>query len=911
MDRRTHLRAGWVAPQDGRLRAVGGMCYAATCGPEKGGMGVDMRNYFISYNSADEAFAQALSDAFERAGIPHFHAGRDLAPGANIATWMDRALAQSVRVLALCSPDYFKQDARYSEAERATAFWADPEGARARLIPVEIRDTAFPPLYAPIKRIVVTGMLRDAAVEQILKALAAGDQRRLHEGQRLADAHPAVFNVRRPRLAEFDGHFDALADLHTALSQGQNAAVTQAISGMGGIGKTTLAAEYAHRFGTQGRYGGVWWVDAETQLVQGLADLAAEWNKDTARTDRIAQDKNVVQQARTVRDWLGARPQPWLVIFDNVTNPDQVREWMPAGSARVILTSRFDDWSGLAHATELSVWGQDTTVDYLLRASGRSDRDGAGVLARVLGGLPLAADQAAAFLRQNVTFGFADYAAEIVEAVDIARLDANRGAYASEPRFADPREATVYATLVQSIETLPTATQDLMCLLSWLSSEGVELMLLTETAVSKHHAEMIPDPLRSALGGKLTCGPLIGAAARLSLLQIRGEGDDAVLIVHRLTQTVLCRWQVRTGRAGWDRHAANLIGSIFPDDPSEDPSVWSLSQMLLPHALTLAGHDLQSERDQGQERDQNRDQDQAEDWLGRLMTQAAAYLLALGERQQAIGLLEQGVQRARTLHGTEDRRYVTRLNNLSMLYTSEGRYQDAEAGLLRVLEIKENAPGGAASGTAATLHNLGELCFKQRQFQRAESYFRCVQRMNRADHGPDSAEVAKDINSLAVLYDTWADEPGQDHRRAEAQDLYLQALKLCRAARGERHPQVATYLQNQAILFSRQDRPGDAARIAARSAAIAVSLWGFDHRNANAHLGMLAKLRANAGIDPDQMTLVADLLPEILEVEMLMMDWVEQDPNDPKDRHFGPASFFVANPGLFEIAKELAGVDAP
>ena len=865
-----------------------------------------MRDYFISYNSADEAFAQALSDAFERAGIAHFHAGRDLAPGENIATWMDRALAQSVRVLALCSPDYFKADARYSEAERATAFWADPDGARARLIPIEIRDTAFPPLYAPIKRIVVTGMLRDAAVAQILEALTAGDQRRLHEGQRLADAHPAVFNVRRPRLAEFDGHFDALADLHTALSQGQNAAVTQAISGMGGIGKTTLAAEYAHRFGTQGRYGGVWWVDAETQLVQGLADLAAEWNRDPARTDRIAHDQNVVQQARTVRDWLGARPHPWLVIFDNATDPDQVREWIPAGSARVILTSRFNDWSGLAHATELSVWGQDTTADYLLRASGRSDRDGAQALARVLGGLPLAADQAAAFLRQNVTFGFADYAAEIAQAVDIARLDANRGAYASEPRFADPREATVYATLVKSIATLPDVTQDLMCLLSWLSSEGVELMLLSETAVSEHHAQMIPDPLRSTLGGKLTCGPLIGAAARLSLLQVRGEGDDAVLIVHRLTQTVLRRWQVRTGRAGWDRHAANLIGSIFPVDPDDNPSVWSLSQMLLPHALTLARHDLQSTRDQGQKRDK----DQAEDWLGRLMTQAAAYLVALGEEQTAIGLLEQGVQRARTLHGTADTRFTTRLNNLSMLYTAKGRYQDAEAGLLQVLEIKEKAPGGEAVGTAATLHNLGEVCLKQRQFQRAESYFQCVLRMNRADHGPDSAEVAKDVNSLAVLYDNWADEPGQYHRRAEAQDLYMQALDLSRAARGERHPQVASCLQNQAVLFSRQDRHGDAARIAARSTAILMSLWGFDHPDVNAHMGLFAKLRAQAGMDLDEMALVTDLLPEILEIEMLMMDWVEQDPNDPKDRHFGPPSFFVANPGLFDMAKDLAGIDA-
>ena len=116
---------------------------------------MDMRDYFISYNSADKAHAEAINTALRDAGYTTHFAGTDLPYGGNIPIWMDRALTTTIRVLALCSPDYFKENAVYSEVERAAAFWADPDGARAMLVPVEIAPCTYGALYAPLRRIPV------------------------------------------------------------------------------------------------------------------------------------------------------------------------------------------------------------------------------------------------------------------------------------------------------------------------------------------------------------------------------------------------------------------------------------------------------------------------------------------------------------------------------------------------------------------------------------------------------------------------------------------------------------------------------------------------------------------------------------------------------------------------------------
>ncbi|MCH8169281.1 MAG: tetratricopeptide repeat protein, partial [Proteobacteria bacterium] len=685
---------------------------------------MDLRDYFISYNSADEAHAEAINTALRDAGYETHFAGTDCPPGTNIPIWMNRALAGSRQMLALCSPDYFKEGAVYSLMERMAALWGDPDGSLARLVPVEIAACEYDPLIAPLARIMVSGMTPDAAAAALVAKLAKGAEAKRREELRTAEAAPEVFHVPRGRNTEFSGHFDALGAIHRTLSQGQNAAVTQAISGLGGIGKTTLAAEYAHRFGTKGRYGGVWWVAAETDtgIVEGLAGLARRIGRE--------ERQNLPEMAREARDFLQAQTPPWLVIFDNATDADTVRDWLPAGSARVLITSRAHDFAGLAEVTRLDEWDATTTADYLLRVAGRDDRAGAEALAGKLGGLPLAANQAAAFLKARPGIGFGQYVEDFEKLLDRARDPGNRGDYPE----------TVFATLVKSLEVLPEATQDLMCLLAWLSPDGVEEGLLA--AAAEKRPEFLPGPLGAALRDDYARADLVKAALDLSLLKTGDEpGVGQMLIVHRVVQAVLRVWQRAEGKAGWDVRAAQIVNGVFPEDPVNVPKDWPLCARLLPHARALAEHGPR--------------QGAGAEALGRLLNQAGVFLHSRGDTEGAIAMLEPNVELAAAIYGEEHLNYCAALSNLAGRYTDAGRLDEAERGFLRVLEIEEKLLDPDDPSLAITLNNLGEVYWKRQDFARAEPLFQRAAEINKKANGPESVEYGWRLNALGVLYNDW------------------------------------------------------------------------------------------------------------------------------------------------------------
>jgi len=118
------------------------------------------RDFFISFNSADLAFAEAIDAALRAEGFSTFYHPRDIGPGGNVPIWMDEALMNSAQTLALYSPDYTKDKAVYSKAELYASFWQDPTGDKRKLVPVVLRATTLTPLMAMRSRIDVKGRRR-------------------------------------------------------------------------------------------------------------------------------------------------------------------------------------------------------------------------------------------------------------------------------------------------------------------------------------------------------------------------------------------------------------------------------------------------------------------------------------------------------------------------------------------------------------------------------------------------------------------------------------------------------------------------------------------------------------------------------------------------------------------------------
>ena len=204
-----------------------------------------------------------------------------------------------------------------------------------------------------------------------------------------------------PRIASFTGRADELDRLDAILMQDKPAAVTQAsvgraaVQGMGGVGKTSLAIEYAHRY--RSLYAGVCWCPAETRtgLLSALASLAVTLGAATA------EEADVEKAAKAALRRLAEQRATWLLVYDNVTAPDDIADLLPSAGARVLITSRFSDWSELADEVALDVLPLEEAVALLESRTGRSDAAGAKTLAEALGRLPLALDHAAAYCKRT------------------------------------------------------------------------------------------------------------------------------------------------------------------------------------------------------------------------------------------------------------------------------------------------------------------------------------------------------------------------------------------------------------------------------------------------------------------------------------------------------------------------------
>jgi hypothetical protein len=361
--------------------------------------------FFISYTGADQAWAEWIAETLERAGHSTVLQSWDFRPGDNFIQRMNEALAGAERVVAVLSPAYFRSE--YARDEWSAALVRD-RGEADRLVPVRVAPVELPPLLANRIYIDLIGLQEPLAAERLIAGAQPGRAQpaakrpfpgagrpTAAETVRFPGRPPAIFNV-PTRNPHFTGRGELLLTMRRQLAEGASSAVIQAeaVYGLGGVGKTQLVIEYAHRYASD--YDLVWWIPAEqpATISERFAVLA--------RRLGLPELPSLEEQVEALFDALGQRTH-WLLIYDNASEPASLEGLRPpAGGGHLLITSRNPAWRGVATSLGIDVLPRSQAVAFLGQRGGL-DEPAASALAEALGDLPLALEQAAAYLEATST----------------------------------------------------------------------------------------------------------------------------------------------------------------------------------------------------------------------------------------------------------------------------------------------------------------------------------------------------------------------------------------------------------------------------------------------------------------------------------------------------------------------------
>jgi Tetratricopeptide repeat len=616
-----------------------------------------------------------------------------------------------------------------------------------------------------------------------------------------------------PRPGVLAGREDLLTDLDARLADGdgQPGPRVVALVGLGGTGKTSVAVEYAHRHVAE--VGVCWQFAAEdpTVLRAQFAELAAQLG---ARELVDVRDPVASVHAVLARAGTG-----WLVVFDNVTSPASVQRFVPpAGRGRVLITTQNQHWPPPVAALDVPVLDVEVAAGFLVNRTGDPDRAAARELAVALGGLPLALEQAAAYMQATGTSLarylplFRDRQAELLA----------RGEVAGHPEHV---AATLGLGLSRLAQDTPGAVAVLR-LLAFLAPEPVPLdVLLGESDLADPAVAATVGPLA---GDVLAVGDAVAELRGYSLVSLAGDG---LVLVHRLVQAVT-RDHLPEGQAGqWQQAAATLIDAAVPADPRL-PGNWPVCTVLLPHARAVL--DLTS----------------SGMWdIAQALGYSGSYLAARDLFQQITAAYEQDAA-----YGAEHPLTLSARHQLARLTGQAGDAAGARDQYAALLPIRERVLGAEYPNTLTTRHELASWTGMAGDAAGARDQFAALLPIRERVSGVEHPHTLSARHELARL-------TGEAGDAAGARDQFAALLPISERVSGVEHPDTLTARHELARWTG---GAGDAAGARDQSAAllpIRERVLGAEHPETLITRAILASWTGEAGDAAGARDQFAALLP--------------------------------------------------
>ena len=561
---------------------------------------------------------------------------------------------------------------------------------------------------------------------------------------------PRAWNV-EPRNPEFTGRNDELAALRERLSGG-GTAVVQALRGLGGVGKTQIALEYAHRFADE--YDIIWWLNAEDPALIGeqLAALAVQLDLVDVGTDTAPAVAVVKAHLRGY--------DRWLLVFDNAVDSTGIREWLPGGRGHVIITTRAGGWSHIAATMGIDLMPRAESVQLLRTHHPELTPEEADRLATALGDLPLALVQAGGFLAETAT-SVDEYLALMAHHAAAVLGEGSCGDY---PR---PLAAAIGLSTDRLEHTDPVGLA-VMRLCAMLAPETVPVSWLVSARPATPLGPL--GPLLQVARDPLALRRAVGSIGRLGLATNTRDG----VRVHRLIQAVVSDQLTPDEREQVRAYARTVLTDHDPGDP-EDPATWPDWARIVPHLLAVDPANSRGDA-----------------LLRQLCCSAAWYLIERGDADAGARLASELYERWRTDLGPDDYHTLWAARALGRALREQGQveqarplYEDALARYRRVLGDDHPDTLRLAHGFAISLHLQG--AFEQARLLQEETLAR-YRRVNGEDHPHtlhSANHLADDLRALG------------EHERARA--LHEETLSRYRRVLGDDHPDTLRSANNLAV----------------------------------------------------------------------------------------------------------------
>jgi tetratricopeptide (TPR) repeat protein/transcriptional regulator with XRE-family HTH domain len=624
-----------------------------------------------------------------------------------------------------------------------------------------------------------------AVVLELTRHLKLDDQETRQLLEASLTALPPHWSVPFPRNPYFTGREKVLEALHTQLGIDQAVALTQssALHGLGGVGKTQIALEYAYRYALE--YSAVFWVRAETEesIVFSLLRIA-EVLQLPGRDDKDQQ--HVVA---AVQRWLSTHGQ-WLVTWDNVEDLDILNRFLPSTrSGAILLTTRLQALGTLARGLDLAPMEHEEGTLFLLRRGKVLDTEASdeqvGQFARqmpaqyaaatelmeVLGGLPLALDQAGAYVEETHC-GLPAY-------LDLFRT---RRATLLQLRGEGTRDhpasvVTTFTLALRATAERHPVVLDLLLMCALLQPDAIP------EEVFRQGGKHLGPQLQAVCCDALKWDHVVSLACAYSLLSRQPE--EQTLSIHRLVQSVLVDGMSETEQVQWSRRVIEVLDAVFPEiQPTTESTAWKQGERLLPHALLCLQRARANEESLP---------------LASLAYKVARYLRERGQYGEAESLLQRALQIREQTFGAKHLEVTSCLDELAILSFRQGKYEQAELLYQRTLHIWEQTLGPEDLKVAKPLYGLARLHLRQGKYEQAGLLYRRALQVWERVLGPWHPEVAKTLDGLALLH-------SKQGKYEQAESLFQRALQIWEQALGPEHSEIAYPLNNLANLYRSQGK---------------------------------------------------------------------------------------------------------